>query len=71
MVKQKVVIGVFRHAKSKSGLYYGLASSAPLQGFGNFIVQAHDGFLPAFRKIPSFWEKLGSRIFQNIRTYLL
>ena len=24
MVKQKVVIGVFRHAESKSGLYFGL-----------------------------------------------
>mgnify|MGYP001796184277 CR=1 FL=1 len=25
MVKQKVVIGVFRHGESKSGLYFGLA----------------------------------------------
>ena len=65
MVKQKVVIGVFRHTKSKYGLSFELA----LRLHGLFLpifLQNYNSFLPVFRKTSSFWVKLGSQSFQNI-----
>ena len=57
MVKQKVVKEVF------------CANSALSLVFGHFLVQRHDVFLPVFRKMTTFWVKLGSQIFQNIRPW--
>ena len=65
MVKQKVVIGVFRHAESKSGLYFVLTLF--LHRFLATFWSKHMTVLPVFRKTTTFWVKLGSQIFQNIR----
>ena len=58
MVTQKDVIGAFKHAESKSGLIFGL-----------LFVQTHNNVLLVFRITPSFWVKLGSQIFRNIRPW--
>ena len=66
MVKQNVVIGVFRHAESKSGLCFVLT---PLlhRFFDYFSVQTHDSFCRLSVKRIAFLVKLGSQIFLNIR----
>ena len=43
MAKQKVIIGVFRHAECKSGLYFVLALLL-YRILVIFLVQTHDGF---------------------------
>ena len=59
MVKRKVVIGVFRHTESKSGLYFG-----PLFSPNTWL------FLLVFCKTPCIWVNFGSQIFQNICPWL-
>ena len=43
MVKQKVVIGVFRHGESKFGLYY-VPTLLLYRFLANFLVRTRDGF---------------------------
>ena len=61
MVKQKVVIGFFRRAESKSGLSSGLSL------FLHWVLDTHHAFCRCSVKSQVFWIKLGSQIFQNIR----
>ena len=64
MVKQKVVIGVFKHAESKSGLYFVLALL-----LHRFLATFQSKHMPVFRKMTRFWVKLGSQIFRNAPAY--
>ena len=50
MVKQKVILEVFRHAESKSDLYFVLTLI-----LHRFLAI----FLPIFRNTTTFWVKLG------------
>ena len=63
MVNQKVVIGVFsfqiRPIFELTLLFHRFLAI--------FLFLTNDGFLPVFRKTTSFWMKLGSQIFLNIR----
>ena len=63
MVKQKVIIGLFRHAESKFGVF--LVLILLLQEFLATFVHKRR-FLPVFRKTTCFLVKLGSQISQNI-----
>ena len=67
MAKQNVVIGVFRYAESKYGLYFVLALL--LHRVLITFYPKHMMFLPVFCKTPIFWGKLGSQIFRNIRPW--
>ena len=65
MVRQKVVIGVSRHAEFKSGLCFGLALL--LHKVLATFQSKHMTILPVFCTTPSFWLKLDSQIFRIIR----
>ena len=64
MVKQKVVIGVFEHAESKSGLCFVL--TLLLYRVLATFRSKRMTFLPFFRKTTRSLVKLGSKIFRNI-----
>ena len=68
MVKQKVAIGVFRHAESKSSLDYEL--SLLLHKVLATFKSKYRQLFPVLCKTPSFWVKLGSQIFWNIRPWV-
>ena len=61
MVKQKVVIGVLKHAESKSGLCFVLTLL-----LHRFLATFQ---FSVFRKKTRFWVKLGSQIFRNIHPW--
>ena len=67
MVKHNVVIGVLRDTESKYGLCFRLT---PFPHRLSVIFRSSLWFSPIFRKMPGFWVKLGSQIFQNIRPWL-
>ena len=61
MIKQKVVMGYFRRAESKSG------HSSGLSLFLHWVSDTYHAFCRFSVKSEVFWIKLGSQIFQNIR----
>ena len=64
MVNKKVVIGVYIHAESKSGLYFVLTLF--IHRFWPLFSPNTLQFLPVFRKLTRFLVKLGSQILLNI-----